>query len=207
MGKIFAMLLLLLIPISLFAQYEDTEPLHGDEYGAGITVAMSGFGLGGFYRFSLPNYFFVGGNVDFYMMRDPKEFTYYDYYYGPVELNKTNRLFLIPVSVELKKRLFTDTIEDNFRPYVIGLAGATFGMNFPKNNSSDPNAVHRDNEFGLTFDFAIGTGIDFTTSQDYFISIRPQYRFIYFPTAIANQKNHSNFEIRIELGKRLLNKI
>ena len=44
--------------------------------------------------------------------------------------------------------------------------------------------------------------IDFTTNENFYLTVRPQYRFIYFPKAIAGKTNHSNFEIRVELGKR-----
>jgi hypothetical protein len=52
---------------------------------------------------------------------------------------------------------------------------------------------------------AIGFGVDVTSNENFFISIRPQYRIFYFPQSIAGQKNHSNFEIRVEFGKRLIN--
>ncbi len=209
MHKQMLFIFLLFIPIASFAQYyEEIPPTHYNEYGAGITVAMSGFGIGGYYRFALPNMFFIGADVDFYMMRDEKQITYYDYYTGyPIELNSPNRLFLIPFDVELKKRLFASDIEDNFRPYIAGMGGFTFGMNFPR-DTNDPRYQNlpRDNQYRLTFNFALGVGIDVNTSEDFYISIRPQYRFMYFAEAIAGKKNHSNFEIRLELGKRLSGK-
>lgn len=198
----------ILIPIVLKAQYKDFAAHHSDEYGAGITVAMSGFGLGGYYRFALPNFFFVGANLDLYMMRDEKQLDYYDPYWQVyVERNKQNRLFVIPLAVELKKRLFQDNIEENFRPYIIGMGGLTFGMNFPKDYYRNGQKISRDNEYQTTFNFAIGAGIDFTTRDAYYLSIRPQYRINYFPTQIAGKKNHSNFEIRLEIGKRVFEEI
>ncbi len=206
------LLFILVIPAFLFSQYdEESIAHHGNEYGAGITMAMAGFGLGGFYRFSLPSYAHIGFNLDFYMMRDENEFTYYDYWGYPRQFNKFNRLFLIPLSVEIKKRLFYDSIEDGFRPILFILGGATFGMNFPTNDleySFSPPEVQsrlpRDNEYQFSFNTGFGLGIDITTNEDYFVSIRPQYRFIYFPQPIAGKTNHSNFEIRLELGKRLI---
>ena len=206
------LLIFLLIPALVIAQYEESVPLHGNEYGAGITLAMSGFGLGGFYRFSLPNYFHVGVNLDFYMMRDENEFTYYDYWGYPRQINKFNRLFIIPLSAEVKRRFFYNSIEDDFRPYFIGLGGLTFGMNFPNDNDyefsllppEEQARLPREDEYQLSFNIGFGIGIDVTTNQNYFLSLRPQYRFIYFPQSIAGKTNHSNFEIRLELGKRLI---
>ncbi|OGB67658.1 MAG: hypothetical protein A2Y94_09260 [Caldithrix sp. RBG_13_44_9] len=209
---IFVLLIVTLIPALVMAQYEESVPLHGNEYGAGITLAMAGFGLGGFYRISLPGYFHVGVNLDFYMMRDENEFTYYDYWGYPRQINKFNRLFIIPLSVDLKKRFFYNSIEDDFRPYFIGLGGLTFGMNFPNENDlefsylppEEQARLPRENEYQLSLNIGFGIGVDVTTNQEYFLSLRPQYRFIYFPQPIAGQTNHSNFEIRLELGKRLV---
>ncbi|HFE65410.1 MAG TPA: hypothetical protein ENK14_13500 [Caldithrix sp.] len=204
---------LFFLPVLCFAQDNDLQPIHTDEYGAGITVAMSGFGLGGFYRVALPGFFYLGANLDFYMMRDEKEFSYYDPYYGvAIEANKFNRLFFIPFSVELKRRLFHNMIEENFRPYLIALTGVTFGMNFPRDNNfqfqllppEEQKKYPRDDEYRFTFNFALGFGIDFSTQKELFISIRPQYRFTYFPKSIAGKNNHSSFEIRLEIARRKL---
>lgn len=206
----FILFFLLLIPLYSFAQYDDLQPKHADEYGAGITIAMSGFGLGGFYRIALPNFYYIGANLDFYMLRDEKEFSYYDPYFGPIEANKFNRLFLIPLNIEFKKRFFQNSIDEGFRPYVIALSGLTFGMNFPRNNNfefsllppEEQKRFPRENEYRFTFSFAIGAGVDFTTSDNFYFSIRPQYRFNHFAKSIAGKENHSSFEIRLELGKR-----
>lgn len=203
---------MLILPFSLGAQeYSDLPPKHGDEYGAGITLAMSGFGLGAFYRFSLPAYLHAGASLDFYMMRDENEFTYYDYWGIPRQLNKFNRLFLVPFSAEIKRRLFQDSIEDDFRPYLVALGGLTFGMNFPQENPQyiflppeQQARIPQKNEYRLSMNLGVGLGIDITTNESYFFSVRPQYRFIYFPQDIAGKSNHSTFEIRLEIGKRMV---
>ncbi|MEJ2536162.1 MAG: hypothetical protein P8048_03770 [Calditrichia bacterium] len=204
---------LVLFPLSIFAQYDEMQPMHSNEYGAGFTIAMSGFGLGGFYRIALPNFYYIGAQLDFFMMRDEKEFTYYNPYTGyPIELNKFNRLFFIPFNLEFKKRFFQNSIDESFRPYLVALSGVTFGMNFPRDNNieysqlppDEQARIPRSNEYRITYSFAIGVGVDFTTNENFYFSIRPQYRFNYFPKSIAGKENHSNFEIRLEMGKRSL---
>jgi hypothetical protein len=200
---------LLILSANSFSQYENLPPQHLNEYGLGITLAMSGFGLGGVYRVALPNYFHAGVGLDFFVMNDENEFTYYSYY-GPVKVNDFNRLFIIPMSVEVKRRLFYNDIEEGFRPYIVGLGGITIGLNFPQEDNIEfstlpPEEQERlptDDEYRLSFNLGFGFGIDFTTSESFFLSVRPQYRFIYFPKAIAGKTNHSNFEIRVEFGKR-----
>ena len=203
-------LLLFLFNQAFTQQYQEIPPQHFNEYGLGITLAMSGFGLGGFYRVAFPNFFHVGASLDFYMMNDENEFTYYNLVGYPVKVNDFNRLFIIPLAVELKRRLFYNDIEEGFRPYIVGLGGVTFGMNFPRDNDiefstlppEEQERLPRDDEFRLSLNFGFGVGIDFTTNESFYLSVRPQYRFIYFPKTIAGKNNHSNFEIRVELGKR-----
>ena len=207
MGKhlLLAGLLILTLTSGVFAQMEDeAAPIHKNEYGAGITLAMSGLGLGGFYRINMVNYYYLGISADFYILRDDREFTYYDYY-GPIQINDVNQLFIIPVNVELKRRLFANDIENDFRPFVSALAGFTFGMNFPKKNAIITNPdlydIPNGNEYRMAFSFGIGAGVDISTRDYMYFSIRPQYRYIFFPGSIAGEKNHSNFEIRLEVGK------
>jgi hypothetical protein len=69
-------LLLFLLNYAPTQQYQEVPPQHFNEYGLGITLAMSGFGLGGFYRVAFPNFFHVGASLDFYMMNDENEFNY-----------------------------------------------------------------------------------------------------------------------------------
>jgi hypothetical protein len=69
-------------------------------------------------------------------------------------------------------------------------------MNFPK-------VEELDNESQFSYNFVLGMGIDMNNKGKYFITIRPQYRIIYFPHEIAQKKNHSNFEIKIEVGGRI----
>lgn len=207
MGKRLLLVGLLILGLVLSANAqteEEVNPIHKNEYGAGITLAMAGFGIGGFYRIALLNYFYLGLSGDFYIMRDEREFTYYDYY-GPIQINDVNQLFILPVNVELKRRLFANDIENDFRPFVSASAGFTFGMNFPKRNAiiTHPDIVEipTSNEYRFAFSFGIGAGVDISTRENLYFSIRPQYRYIFFPGSIAGQKNHSNFEIRLEVGK------
>ena len=179
------------------AQNYDSPPSHKNEVGFDFSVAMSGTGIGGFYRFPIWSYSHIGVNANFFIMRDDKEFQYVDPYTGfPSTANKINRLFFIPVNIEFKKRLFVNDIEDNFRPHLIFQAGGIYGMNFPK-------AEGLDNQSQWSYNFIIGFGVDFNNKDKFFIGVRPQFRFIYFDKEIAQKTDHSAFEIVIEFGGRL----
>lgn len=176
--------------------WEETETVHKDEIGFNFSLAMSGFGIGGFYRKALPSYSYFGANVNFFIMRDEKEFEYVNRFGQVVKANDINRLFFIPLNLEFKKRLFASDIEDNFRPHFIIQAGVIYGMNFPR-----PEELK--NEYQFAYNFVLGFGADITNREKYFVTIRPQYRVIYFNDEIAQKRNHSTFEIKLELGGRL----
>ncbi|RMI14395.1 MAG: hypothetical protein D6681_05210 [Calditrichaeota bacterium] len=186
------------------AQEDNLEsvPVHKNEKGLSFSLATSGLGLGVLYRKALPSFFYVGVNLEFFMLRDDHELEIFDPVFGQfVKINDENNLFIIPLNLEVKKRLFANDIENNFRPHVLAQVGAVFGMNFPNDIVTfTGQRIDKDNEFRLTYDALIGLGVDFTTRKDYYATIRTQYRYAYFPKSIAGKKDHSAFEIRFEVG-------
>lgn len=188
---------------------DDNPPTHNNQSGMTVVLSMSGFGLGGFYRIAMPHFINVGANAEFFIMRGDREYQYIDPYYGfTYSFNRYSQLFFIPVNLEVKKRLFAHDIEDNFRPHLIFQAGAIFGINIPDKryyeyfNLGDPKT-----EYGVTYNLVFGFGVEFISRENYFVSIRPQYRYAIFPQEIAFKKNHSAFEINIEFGVNLGDKL
>lgn len=201
MSRKFLFLLLLslvcLYPFKEFSQVYRSKVTHRDEVGGGFIVAMSGIGLGGFFRKAIFGYSYIGANANFFLMRDDKEFEYIDPITGfPAQANKINRLYYIPLNLELKKRLFTNSIEDNFRPHFTLQGGIIYGMNFPKEEALE-------NQFEYGYNLLFGFGVDVRSNDNTFFSIRPQFRFINFNNPIAGYKDHSTFEIQVEIGGRL----
>lgn len=191
------LLFLVYTPGSFGQVEEEALPIHTDEMGINFSLAMSGLGFGGFYRKAFGSYTYIGANLNFFIMRDDKEYEYYDPYFGTsLKANNVNRLFFIPFNLELKKRLFANDIEDSFRPHFIIQGGIIYGMNYPR-------AEGLKNEHQFSYDFVLGVGADITNRDKYFVTIRPQYRFVYFAKEIAQKKNHSSFEIKLEFGGRL----
>lgn len=198
------LLMLCLAGGSLAAQdYEliETAPIHKNERGFTISLSTSGIGLGGVYRFALPLYSHIGFSAEFFIVRDDNEFELYDPYFNRfIKVNDINRLFLIPLNVELKKRLFVNSIENDFRPHILLQAGGVFGMNFPNETVIDGNVIKPESEYEFGPDLLAGFGVDFTTKKTYFATLRVQYRYTYFSQGIAGKKDHSAFEIKFEIG-------
>ncbi len=127
---------------SLFGQIVVTEEdeidqpmaVHKNERGFSISLASNGIGIGGFYRFAMGGFSYVGINTEFFVLRDDKETDIaFNTAFGPqvAKFNDINRFFTVPVNMEFKKRIFTSSIEINFRPHLIWQGGVVFGMNFP----------------------------------------------------------------------------
>jgi hypothetical protein len=87
-------------------------------WGADLLLSNNGFGVGGFYRHEFSDV--LAGFVQLAIsdVKDDAEVQYVDYYGQSYTPNKINRLMLFPLTVGMQYRLFSQTIADNFRPYL-----------------------------------------------------------------------------------------
>ena len=78
------------------AQEDDTwvEEESTRQGGVVFTMAETGSGFGGYFSWPLFKKYHFGFATDLLFIRDSKEITYTDYYYGPVSLNKINNVYL-----------------------------------------------------------------------------------------------------------------
>lgn len=146
-------------------------------YGLDIMFCEAGFGLGGFYhhRFSQT----VTGFTDFSISeaKDPREFTYVDYWGNTYTYGKKNRAFLLPLFVGIQYRLFENVLYDNLRPYVNAGVGPTFLIKTPY-----------DLEFFKSFGKAqmqvtagayIGFGANFGIDKSSLVGVNVRYYFVH----------------------------
>ena len=92
--------------------------------GLDLLFSGSGWGVGGFYLQKLSETFSLFGHAAITPRRnaDEVESVWYNGYI-PIVANKLNRLFMFPVTVGAHYRLFSATLQETFRPFVI--AGVT----------------------------------------------------------------------------------
>ncbi len=200
-----ALLVVTLCMGPVFGQIEyeefDTPVIHKNERAFTFSLATNGLAIGGLYRKALPGYFQAGLSLEFLILRDDKEFETFDPFFGtPIKINDVNQLYMIPLNLELKKRLFAQDIENNFRPHAMLQVGAIYGMNFPREFTLNGVQQKRDNQFSFTTNIVIGFGADISTKENFFFTIRPQYRITAFTSPIAGSANHNAFEIKFEVG-------
>lgn len=110
---------------------------------AGLEVVLtnSGFGIGGYLRDSVNTRFTFIGEVRIAAGKDEREVAFFDRFGRRTIPGKANYLLLAPVSVGTQLRIFSDKIEDSFRPFVQISGGPTFGWEYPYFDDCNGNGV------------------------------------------------------------------
>lgn len=115
------------LPQDTLIIFEPAEPLLNnvdgkryakDALGLDILFSGSGWGVGMFYHHKIVDNVTIFGNFAFTPRRNTDEFE--NVWYGsiPVVADKVNRLFMIPMTVGINYRLFSETLQESFRPFV-----------------------------------------------------------------------------------------
>ena len=180
------------------------EVFPSNSWGVDIMFGEGGFGLGTFYRHALSET--LTGFVDFSMseLKDEREVQYIDYFGNTYTPNKVNRAFLLPLNFGLQYRMFENSVNDNFRPFV------TFGVG--------PNIVLTtpyDTEYFTAFKFSkahyavggyIGLGANVGISKSNLVGLTVKYMYARvlgdsFETMIGTyKKEFGQFYITLNLG-------
>jgi len=205
MKKIFfSLMAIILMPVFSNAQIDqivekDPQPIIKKQGGFAYSLVETGSGLGGFYEVPYHKSFHVGATFDVLMLRDKNQIDLVDPYTGyPIQIGKTNNVYLLHLMGTVKWRLFSEEFDDSFRPFVFAGAGPVFGMNFPEKN----NKIQTKDQYLWTLGGIFGVGLDADTEGKYFMGFKAQYRILPFTQKLGEQKNHSMFDIQLEFGKR-----
>ncbi len=175
----------------------------GYRSGFGFFVGVSDFGLGvgAQYRKVFSKY--TEGLINFKIsgIKDPREQTYIDYFFGTKTIpDKYRKVVSFPLTVGLKKRLFAETISDNFRVFASAAGGPVLAYTFPYFQDINGNGFRENNVFIYnlnepTYDIFTGwkdgeshfgwtgeiqMGIDFNSNFARLQSMQFGYTFMYF---------------------------
>lgn len=191
----------------LYAQSDADEPVQRNPYGTGaggeLLLTNSGFGLGGYYSRALGPATSFMAELSLGAGKDEREIKIFSYTSRNLIPRKANYLLILPLQGGMQRRLFRETIEANFRPYLQLTAGPTLGWEYPyfndKNgNGALDNAGSEDERertydsftalpkgrarFGVSGTLAIGA--HFGLSRRVTQGVRIGYAFTYFTEAI-----------------------
>ena len=163
--------------------------------GAGFDILMnnSGFAFGGYYQKSLSqlNSFifeaFIGS------VKDSREQKFFNYFGGSFIPNKENYLLTVQTHFGLQRRLFEDSIQENFRPFIQVSGGPLFGSLAPYYNDVNNDGVRNQDEqsndifsvftkgsLKMGMDGFIGIGASFGVNRKVQQGLKIGYSFMYF---------------------------
>ena len=114
------------------------------QYDTGLTfdvvINNFGFGLGGQYRRVLGPQMEGVFNLKITGLRDASEQTFTDVFFGQqIVPNKYQRAFAFPAMIGLRKRLFADRVQDQYRFFISASAGGVAAFSFPYFNDRNNN--------------------------------------------------------------------
>jgi len=86
--------------------------------GLDILFSGSGWGIGMFYHHKIGDNITAFGNFAFSPRRNTDEFENAWLGSVPVVSNKVNRLFMLPITLGINYRLFSESLQESFRPFL-----------------------------------------------------------------------------------------
>ena len=135
-------------PDALFPPPADSAAAaYGTGTGVSLLLSEYGFGLGGLYRARIgeATSLLVEGSVS--VGKDEREQQFFVGLFGDtVTPFKRNYVLLMPTHAGVEQRLFRETIEDNFRPFVQLTGGPTFAYQWPYFRDADNDGIREIDE-------------------------------------------------------------
>ena len=156
-----------------------------------LALSTTGGGGGAKYRRGNPEDAVKTFSFEISGVRGDKEFTYVDQFGYPQKLNQKRYMILIPMTVGYQKRLFKDTIEDNFRPFYHLELGPVLGLRFPVGHGFNGNIKR--GKTGLTFGGFVGVGVEIMQAKRNSFILAAGYRIATFPNKFAADDETKKF--------------
>lgn len=172
---------------------EEKKNPYGTGLGAQVLLTNSGFGLGGYYHHTLTASTSFLTEMSLGAGKDEREVAFFNRFGQKDIPNKANYLLMLPAQVGVQQRLFKESIEDNFRPYLQLSSGPTLGWEYPYFRDDNDNGVLDDGErvydslsalpkghMRLGLGGTVALGAHFGRSHKTTQGVRLGYTFTYF---------------------------
>lgn len=202
-------LVYMVLPFTLWAQdetaqeedataYDEEEPYQsGDEkirnyIGFNIQISTDGFVLGGYFDKKIAPYTHLGLSLDMFIVKGRNEIVDWT---GRT-LNSEN-IMILPLTLNVKRRLFPEGITNSFRPFVAAGAGGIYGYYFSGDVRKAPD--HKRSQYTPTA--FVGLGADFGkpgSASTYGMDIR--YQIIRFSHSLGERSRFDNFQVGFHMG-------
>jgi hypothetical protein len=142
-------------------------------------------------------------------VRGENEYAYINYNSPGGYFQKGGRKFftlISPVSFGIKKRLWRESIESDFRPFMVGEIGPVFGVAFPTGKRDPEDPYSPDIPFGESLDRGkgqvtaggfLGFGVDLGNPGERIYGLTLGFHFYNFLETLGESKSYNGFELRI----------
>ena len=171
--------------------------------GAGLMVGTDGFGFGFFYGYSFDDVFTGFADLSFSEAKDSRQIDNYNPYVSAQSPNKLNYVFRVPLFMGLQYRLFSESIVENFRPFVTGGAGPV--MLYISPAAGDFFSSIGGGGTRYTFGGYVGAGANFGFDRSNVLGINVRWLMIPVPEGVAGVRqgpldNANGFYIALNFG-------
>ncbi|MCE1164596.1 MAG: hypothetical protein LWX07_04240 [Bacteroidetes bacterium] len=129
---------LLMLPLISRAQINNSPVKLTEKrshWAIGLMYTDNGFGLSGTYFKNIGRTTDLTLKLSVSGVTDPSEVEYYDIYGNSYIAGKVNRVYLTTLSIGLKKNIFYDDIEGNFKPFIRAGVAPSFVITTPFDRS------------------------------------------------------------------------
>ena len=149
------------------------------QIGGEFIFSESGFGAGFFYErnFTLLTRGFVNFTVS--EQKSANEFERYDFWGRPYTVGKVNRVYGMPLIFGVTKRLFSNVLTENFRPFISGGVGPSLIVTTPYSREFFSSLKYaKAHPAGAAF-IAFGTNIGISRTKLLGLEFRYEYQHIF----------------------------
>lgn len=174
--KAVLILILTIIPLVTGAQVNTNTAEKRNHWDIGFMYTDNGFGVSGTYFKNIGRTTDLTFKLAISGVTDPSEVEYYDFYGNSYTAGKMNRVYLTSLSIGIKKNVFYDDIEGNFKPFVkTGIAPA-FVLTTPYDRGFFKAFGYA--QPGFAFGGYAGIGIEYQESNSIGLSISADYYYL-----------------------------
>lgn len=197
--KSFIIFFSILISANLFAQ----EKLYTNMY-FDLHFSEGGLGFGLTYNKEISSNTSLFADLMFSESKDAQEFEYVDYWGNVYVVGKKNRIFIMPLNLGIRYRLFKDDIVENFRPFIRFAIGPVMAIITPYKYEFFTSFKYAQAKY--TLGGSIGLGAHFGYDRKNPMGFTISYQFIhFFDNGIENlerfkRKDLGGFFLTINFG-------
>jgi len=169
-------------------------------FGVNAGIYQYGTGIGLFYDYVLKKGWVLEPFLSFIMVRDEIDIPYYDYYYMTyVQRGDAKRLNFLPVMVGIKKYLFINKLEGNFKPHACFAGGAVVYFDPP--NIYDFVERIKKMRTGISQGIESYIGVEFLSMFGGVISIDLGYQAYFFNKKLEGSRVYSGMFVKLQFGR------